>query len=220
MERCDGRQRVGQVVEDEDQIGLDERRGRDADRVAFGLRDRGLECGNRVVGKRAHGAAGEARHPLGREDPAARHEGTDGVERVARLERGDREVGRIGRLGDRAGLDPGDAVTDFEQPPRADAEERVAAETLTALDRFEEIRRAAFIEAEEGPDRRLEVGRTRGAQEDRVGVGGKALRLRQADRIGCRHRCLASENQNDHSSWGRKVVPSAVPPSFGDAALS
>ena len=34
VERGDRRQRVGQVVEDEDEVGLDERRHRDADRVA------------------------------------------------------------------------------------------------------------------------------------------------------------------------------------------
>jgi len=61
----------------------------------------------------------------------------------------------------------------------------------------EEVRRAAVVEPKEGADGRLEVGRARGAQEDRVCVGGKALCLRQADRIGCRHRVSASENQND-----------------------
>ena len=84
------------------------------------------------------------------------------------------------------------AVADLEQPARADAEERVATEPLAALDRLEQVRRSAVIEAEEGADRRLEVGRARRAQEDRVGVGGQALRLRQAERIRCRHRVVAS----------------------------
>ena len=114
----------------------------------------------------------------------------------------------------------GQAVADLEEPARADAEERVAAEPLAALDRLEQVGRAAVVEAQEGADRGLEVGRTRGAQEDRVGVGGQALRLRQAERIGCRHRGWPRRIKNDRSSPGRKVVPSAVPPSFGDAALS
>src|SRR4029077_9480249 len=61
-----------------------------------------------------------------------------------------------------------------------------------ALDGFEEIRRAAVIEPEEGADRRLEVSRTRRAQEDRVRVGGDSLRLREADRVRCGHRDGAS----------------------------
>ena len=162
-----------------------------------GERDGRLERGDRVVGERADGAAGEARHPLGRLDPAARDERPDGRQRVARGSGLDREVRRVRALGDRPRLDPGDAVADLEQPARADAEERVAPEPLAALDRFEEVGGAAVVEPEERPDRRLEVGRARGAQEDRVGVGGEALGLRQADRIGCRHRLVASENQND-----------------------
>ena len=74
-------------------------------------------------------------------------------------------------------------------------EEGVPAQALAALDRFEEIGRAAVVEAEEGSDRRLEVRRAGGAQQDRVGVRGQAPGLRQADRIGCGHRCAASENQ-------------------------
>ena len=135
-------------------------------------------------------------------------------------------VGRLGSYRDavRAGLHRGDAVAHGQQPARAGAQERVAAEALAAFDRFEEVRRTAVIEAEEGPDRRLEVGRARGAQEDRVGGTRQALRLAQAERIGCRHvrglrAAPAPGNQNDLSSPGRKVEPSAVPPSFGDAAL-
>jgi hypothetical protein len=65
---------VGQVVEDEDEVGLDERRGRRADRVALGQRDGRLERRDRVVGERADRAAGEPRHALGRLDAAARDE--------------------------------------------------------------------------------------------------------------------------------------------------
>ena len=82
VERGDGRQRVGQVVEDEDEVGLDEGRRRDADRVALGERDGRLEGRDRVVGERPDGAAGEARHALGRLDAAARDEGADGRQRV------------------------------------------------------------------------------------------------------------------------------------------
>ena len=160
-----------------------------------GQRHGRLEDRDRVVGERADGAAGEARHALGRLDAAARDEGPDGVERVRRLERLDRQVRRVGRDGDRPGLDPGQAVAHLEQAPRPDAEERVAPEPLAALDGFEQVGRAAVVEAEEGADRGLEVGRTRGAQQDRVGVGGEALGLRQADRVRGASSRLASENQ-------------------------
>ena len=192
VERGDRRQRVGQVVEDQDEVGLDEGGGRDADRVTLGEWHGRLERRDRVVRERTDGAAGEARHPVGRLDAAARDEGADGVERVGRGDGLDRQVGRIGRLGHRPGLDPGEAVADLEEPARPDAEERVATEPLPALDRFEQVGRTAVIEAEEGPDRRLEVGRAGGAQEDRVGVGGVPLRLRQADRVCCAHRSAAS----------------------------
>ena len=43
VERGDRRQRVGQVVEDEDEVGLDERRGRHADRIGVGQRHGRLE---------------------------------------------------------------------------------------------------------------------------------------------------------------------------------
>ena len=47
VERGDRRQGVGQVVEDEDEVGLDERGRRDADRVAVGQRDGRLERARR-----------------------------------------------------------------------------------------------------------------------------------------------------------------------------
>ncbi len=126
-----------------------------------GQRHGRLEGGHRVVRERADRAAGEARHPLGRLDPAARDEGADRRERIGRLARLDRQVGRVGRHGDRSGLDPGRAVADLEQTPRPDAQERVATEALPALDGFEQVRGTAVIESQEGTDRRLEVGRTR-----------------------------------------------------------
>ena len=175
----------------------------------------GSNARDRVVGERADGAAGEARHALGRLDAAARDEAADGGQRVGAPARLDRQVRGVGRDGHRPGLDPGDAVADLEEPPRADAEERVAAEALAALDRLEEVGRAAVVEAEEGADRRLEVGRPRRAQEDRVGVGGEALGLRQAERIGRWSSRVASRIKKRPFVPGRKVVPSAVPPSFG-----
>ena len=47
VERGDRRQRVGQVVEDEDEVGLDEGGRRDADRVALGQRHARLEDADR-----------------------------------------------------------------------------------------------------------------------------------------------------------------------------
>ena len=116
------------------------------------------------------------------------HERADGGERVGDLGDVDRQVRRVDGHRHRAGLGPGHAVADLEQPARADAEERIASEPLAALDRFEEVRRAAVVEAQERADRGLEVGRTRRAQQDRVGVAGQTLRLGQAERIRRRHR--------------------------------
>ena len=135
------------------------------------------------------------------------------------IDRVEGQVRRVRRNRDGPGLDAGPAIADFEQAARANAQERVAAQALATLDRLEEVSRTAVVEAEEGADGRLEVGRARGAQQDRVGVGGVTLGLRQADRIGGAHR-VASRIRNDLIVPGRKVVPSAVPPSFGDAALA
>ena len=171
------------MVEHEHQVGLDEGGGRDADRVAIGQRHRRLEGRHGVVRERPDRAAGEARHALGRLDAAARDEGTDGGQRVGAVERLDGQVGRVDGLGHGPSLDAGQPVADLEQSARTDAEERVAPEPLAALDRFEEVGGPAVVEPEEGADRRLEVRRPRGAQQDRVRVGGQALRLRQADRV-------------------------------------
>src|SRR6185503_9736586 len=51
------------------------------------------------------------------------------------------------------------------------------------------------VEPQEGADRGLEIRRARGAQQDRVGIGGQTLRLRQADRVGCRHRDWPRESR-------------------------
>ncbi len=76
------------------------------------------------------------------------------------------------------------AVADLEEAARTDAQERVAAEPLAALDGLEQVGRTAVVEAEEGADRGLEVGRAGRAQQDRVGGARQALRLGQAERIG------------------------------------
>src|SRR5439155_19887965 len=50
VERGDRAQGVGQMVEDEDEIGLDERRRRGADRIPIGQRYGRLERADRVIG--------------------------------------------------------------------------------------------------------------------------------------------------------------------------
>ena len=192
VERGDRRQRMRQVVEHEHEVGLDERRGRDADGVALGEWHGRLEGGHSVVRERPDGTAGEPRHPLGRLDATTRDEGSDGGQRVGTVERLDGQARRVDGFGHRSGLDASDAVAHLEQPPGTDAKERIAPQPLPALDGFEKVRRATVIEPEEGADRRLEVRRTRRAQEDRVRVGGDSLRLRQADRVRCGHRDGAS----------------------------
>ena len=73
----------------------------------------------------------------------------------------------------------------------------------------------AVVEAEEGADRRLEVGRPRRAQQHRVGVAGEALRLGQAERVRGGHvrASGASENQK------RPFVPGTKGRTFRGATL-
>ena len=156
-----------------------------------------LEGRHRVIGERPDGAAGEAGHPLGRLDAAAWHERADGGQRIGDGARLDRQVGGVDGHRHRPGLDPGDAVAHLEQAAWPDAQERIATEPLAALDRFEQVGGVPVVEPEEGADGGLEVRRARGAQQDRVGVGGEALGLRQADRIGCRHRGWPRRIKND-----------------------
>ena len=178
-----------------------------------------LEHADRVIRQGPDRAAREARHALGRLDAPARGEGPDGIERVGPVGRLDRQVGSVGRDRDRPGLDAGDAVAHLEQAPRPDAEERIAAEPLAAFDAFEQVGRPAVVEAEECPDRGLEVRRARGAQQDRVGVGGQTLRLRQADRIGCGHRGGLGESRNDRSSRDERSCLPRCHPHSACAAL-
>ena len=206
-----------EVVEDQHEVGLDERRERHAHRVLRGSRDGRLERRDRVVAERADGAAREARHPLDRHDPALGDEGSQRGERVGGGGARDRQVRCVALDRDRARGGPRDAVADLQQPPRTHAEEAVPAEALAALDRLEQVRRRlAVVEAQEGADRCLEVGRPCRADEDRVGGGGEALGFAEAQRIGhavgpfggLRARePEAPENQKRPSSFqGRKVV--------------
>ena len=158
------------MVEDEDEVGLDEAGRRDADRVRLGQRHGRLEGRHRVVGQRPDGAAGEARHAVDRLDATPGDERAQRGQRVGRRRSLDRQVGRERVDAQRPGLDRGDPVADLEQAARADAEEAVAPEALATLDRLEEIGRPAVVEAEERPDRRLEIGVTGRPEQDRVRV--------------------------------------------------
>ena len=181
LERGDRGERVGQVVEDEDEVGLDEARQRDADRVGRRERHGRLEDRDGVVGEGADGAAREARHPLGRLDPPAGQEVPQGDEGVVGRDLGDRQVGRVLDDADRAVLDPGAAVADLEQPARPDAEEAVPPQALAAFDGLEEVRgRGAVVESEERADRGLEVGVAHRPQADRVHAPREALDLAEA----------------------------------------
>jgi hypothetical protein len=175
------------MVEHEDEIGLDERGGRDAHRVALRQRDGRLEDRHRIVGERTHCPAGEPRHAGRRHDAPPWHEAADRVERIRGFGDVERQIRCVLRHRDRPGLRSSDAVADLEEPPRADTKERVASQPLPALDRLEEVRRPTVVEAEEGADGRLEVGRAGGAEQDRVRVRREALRLGQAERIVRRH---------------------------------
>ena len=162
MQRRDGRQRVGQVIEDEDEVRLDERGRGHADRITVGQRDARLEGAHGVVGQGADGPTGKPRHTVGRQDAALGDERPDGVERIGRLECLDGQVRCVVAHRHRAGLNAGDAGADLEQATRTGAQEGVAAGPLPALDGFEQVGRTTVIEAQKGADGRLEVGRTRG----------------------------------------------------------
>ena len=217
--------RMGQVVEDDDQVGLDERGGRHADRIGRGLGHARLEGTHRVVGQGADGTAGEAGHALDRQDLAPGQERPQAAQRIDRLDGLDRQVRVEPIHAQRPALDGRPAAAHLEQPARADPQEAVAAESLAAFDRFEEVGRATIVEAQEGADRRLEIGVPRRPQEHRVGAAGQALGLGQAERIGDAHGCdlapPADPGPTTRESkrplvQGRKVEPSAVPPAFGN----
>ena len=191
MEAGDRADRVGQVVEDEDEVRLDEARRRDADRVGVGQRDGRLEDRHRVVGEGADGAAGEARHALEREHPAPADERAQRGQRIGGRKPLDRQVGSIGVDAQRPGLDRRHPVADLEQAARPDAEEAVAARAArrprpTRGGRPGRRRRAA------GTPRSASRGRRRGSPAGGSCRRSPARRLRrgQAERIGCRHRSV------------------------------
>ena len=124
-----------------------------------------------------------------------------------------RQAGVVGRDGDGPGLDVGLAVADLEQPARTDAQERVPAEALAALDGLEQVGGTAVVEAKQGADRGLEIGRAGSAQQDRVGGTRESLRLRQTERIGGGHPGRAPENQE------RPVVSGTKGRTFRGATL-
>ena len=139
MQRSDRRQRVRQVIEDEDEVGLDEGGCGRPDGIGVRERDARLEDRDGVVGQRPDGAAGEARHALGRLDTTPAHEATEREQRVGRVDGRDRQLGVVSIDGDGPVLDARLAMAHFEQPTRADAQERVAAQALPSLDRLEEV---------------------------------------------------------------------------------
>jgi hypothetical protein len=160
---------MGQVVEDQDQVGLLEGGHGDADRVAVRQRHSRLESGDRVVGERADRPAREARNPLVGQDAALRQEVAQCGERVWSADRLRRQV--RGEVEDthRPGLDRGLSVADRQQAPRPDSQERVSTEPLATFDGLEQEGRAPVVEAHEGADRGLEVRIARGREKDRVG---------------------------------------------------
>ena len=154
------------------------------------------------------------------------HEPAEGGQRVGGRRPLGRQIRVVGVDVKWPGLHGREAVAHLEETARADAEEAVAPEPLAPLDRFEQVGRSAVVEPEECPDRGLEVGIPGRRQQDRVGVADEPLRGGQAERVGGGHRarglqggCSGSgrgpENQKRPIVPGRKVVPSAVPPSFG-----
>ncbi len=186
---------MGQVIEHDHEVGLDERGRRGADRIALRQRHGRLEDGHSVVGERPDTAAREARHAFRRCDPATRHELANGLERIGRRLGLGREVGMVGRDVERARLDVRETVMDLEEAPRAGPEEGVPPQPLPAFDRLQEERRAAVVQAQEGADGRLEIGRPGRAQQDRIRVRREALGLGQAERLVGGHGVVPRESE-------------------------
>ncbi len=143
-----------------------------------------LEDRDRVVGEGPDGAAREARHVVPWLNPTSADERSQRCQRIRGIGGPDGKLGVVPIHGDRALLDARLAVADLEQLPWPDAEERVPAQALPALDRLEEVRRRRpVIEPEECADGRLEVGGARRPQEQRVGIASEPLRLGEAERV-------------------------------------
>jgi hypothetical protein len=192
VKRGDRREGVCQVVEDEYQIRLLEGRHRNADRVARGKRHGRFEAGNGVVCQGADGPSGKARDALPGKNPPLGDEAPESLQRIGGGRRLARQVGAEVGHAHRPGLDRGPAVTNRQQPPRADAHEGVAAEALAALDGFEQEGRSAVVEAHEGPDRGFEVGVAGGGEQDRVRGPGELAYLVKTERIAWCHVVCAS----------------------------
>ena len=102
VERGDGAQLVAQVIEHQDEVGLEEGRQWDTDGIALGQRDRRLEGADGVVGEGSDGAAREAGHALDGLDTAARHECPEGCQRVGHIRSDHGQVGFVVLDGDRS----------------------------------------------------------------------------------------------------------------------
>jgi hypothetical protein len=93
VERGDGRERVGQVVEDQDQVRLLERGHRDADRVFAGSGTVGSNVETASYASAPTAPPGNRGMSVAGQDAALRHELAQGRERIGRRERLGRQVG-------------------------------------------------------------------------------------------------------------------------------
>ena len=182
-----------------------------------------LEDRDRVVGEGPDGAAREARHVVPRLNPTSADERSQRCQRIRGIGGPDGKLGVVPIHGDRALLDARLAVADLEQLPWPDAEERVPAQALPALDRLEEVRRRRpVIEPEECADGRLEVGGARRPQEQRVGIASEPLRLGEAERVRRGHvrrlRLSCSSSRSARESK-RPLVPGTKGRAFRGATL-
>ena len=198
---------MGEVVEHDHEVRLDERRQRHAHGIPGGAGDGRLEGGDGLIAERADRAAGETGHALGREDLAPGDEGSEGGQRVRGRGLDDGQVRRVVHDADRSGRGSGETVADLQEPARTDAKEAVAAQALPSLDGFQQVGGGhAVVQAQEGTDRGLEVRRARGPQEDRVRGGGQASRFLEAERVGHDGRSSRIRKRPSSSLPGRKVV--------------
>ena len=178
----DRRQRVGEMVEHEHQIGLDEGGHGDPDGIALGQRHAWLERRHRVV------ASAPTAPPVNRGMPSAgrtRRRGTkSGSRRAGPRPAASRPADRrIGRDRDRPRLDPGQPVAHVEQAPRP----------TPGTSSVPVVRRPRPTRAGRPARRRRDGGRLRSASRGRLGAwraAGSCRRSRpgassgQAQRIG------------------------------------
>ena len=208
---------MGQVVEHDHQVRLQEGRQRRTDWVGRRQMDGGLEGRYGVVGQHAHRAADEARHVRQRRDTAA----AAGSARraVSGSAAGDDLGVKLGRVFDahRPAADDRLAVAHLEQPARQHAQERVATEALAAFDRLEQVGRAC---------RRRGRGRRRSASRGRRRAWRAAARCRasaaslraSASESGSSMSVatMASRIRNDpSSSWDERSCLPRCHPGFG-----